>query len=419
MPYLWSKLHSSLDLSRFIAERLRSQGQKGFSSAVYRVAVWSVGIGIGMMVLAVCVLEGFKQNIKLKLFSLSAHLIVTRYDNNNSFDDLPVQRNNELFRNKEKLSNLHSIEPFARKSALLKSSEEITGVLFKGISLSKSSTDRLSPYLRDGELPVFKTNDSLPSLEVLLSEHIADKLNTQAGDSILLFFVQDPPRIRKVCVKGIYRTNLEEIDQTIIIGDLRLVQQINGWSQDEIGGYELILKDFNQLESTAGEVFDLMDYNLQIERVTDLYLQLFDWLLLLNNNVVIFIVLITLVAVFNVGSSLLVMVMERTHMIGTLKSLGASDQQIGRIFYWNGLRILISGILTGNIVSLLICMIQYTYLIIPLDVENYYMDSVPISFDWYTIVMLNVLMVLVILSVLLIPTFFVTKIRPIIAIKFN
>jgi lipoprotein-releasing system permease protein len=408
-----------LDLSRFIAARLRSQSQKGFSAAVYRVAVWSVGIGLGMMVLSVCVLDGFKQNIKLKLFSLSAHMVVTRYDRNNSFDDLPITRNNELFKGRKGISKLQSMEPFARKSALLKSSEEITGVLFKGIDLGSSSSKRLQPYLKTGVMPGIRSQDSLPSLDVLLSEFIASKLNADEGDSILLFFVQDPPRIRKVCVKGIYQTNLEEIDEVLIIGDLRLVQQVNGWNSGQIGGYELILNDFNKLDETAQEVFDLMDYNLQIEKVTDLYIQLFDWLLLLNNNVIIFIVLITTVAVFNVGSSLLVMVMERTHMIGTLKSMGANDKQIGKIFYWNGLRILLIGMLFGNLVSLSLCAIQKQFSIIPLDIENYYMATVPISYDWVSIAALNVLMALVIILVLLVPTYFVAKIKPILAIRFN
>lgn len=411
-------MDAASDISNFIASRLRVGKGGGFSVAVYRVAVWSVAFGIAIMLLSVMILGGFRDTIKRKITSLGAHLTVSRYDRNNSFDDLPVERQRSLSDTTLLHESIAAIQPFARKSALLKSETELTGVLFKGLG-TPVYRSALAPLITQGAMPLWQSDLYTPSLDVWVSNRIAHKLNIECNDSVLLFFVQDPPRVRKVHVAGIFETGLDEFDEQYILGDLNLVKQINGWSESQVGGYELYLHEFNRLDQVADSVFEAMDYNLQIEKVTDQYVQLFDWLELLRRNVIIFVALIAFVAVFNVGSSLLVMVMERIHMIGMLKAMGATDQQIGSIFYLNGMRILSKGLLIGNVIALAFCAAQYYFQWIPLDAENYYMHTVPISFDWVWIVLLNGILAFVVGAVLYIPTWIVRRVRPIVSIRFD
>jgi lipoprotein-releasing system permease protein len=411
-------MEQSSDISRFIANKIRGGKGKGFSVAVYRVAVWSVAAGIAIMILSVSILGGFRDTIQQKIASLGAHLTISRYDRNNSFDDLPIPLQSSLTDSSTVISSIAAIQPFARKSALLKSETELTGILFKGLGMPVYAP-ALAPLIVKGGIPNWASSSTSPSVDIWVSNRIAQKLNIEWKDSLLLFFVQDPPRIRKVFVAGIFETGLDEFDEQYILGDLNLVKQMNGWKEFEVGGYEVYLHDFNLLNPVADSVFEAMEYNLQIEKVTDQYIQLFDWLELLRRNVVIFVLLIAFVAVFNVGSSLLVMVMERTHMIGMLKAVGGTDGQIGRIFYLNGLRIVGKGLLIGNSIALTFCVLQYYFEWIPLDVENYYMHTVPIAFDWLWILLLNCMLALVVGIVLWVPTWVVGRIRPIVSIRFD
>lgn len=409
-------MHS--DISKFIAEKLRRSTSGGFSGAVYRVAVWSVGLGLAIMLISVSILGGFRETIQNKIFSLSAHLTVSRYDRNNSFDDLPLETDESFAEALPTVDNIHSVQAFARKSALLKSQEELSGILFKGITETYDSI-QIQSILKSGRLLNWQAKDSLPLLEILLSKRIANRLLVEAGDSVIIFFVQEPPRIRKVLVCGLLETGLDEFDEFMVLGDLDLVRQINGWQASQVGGYELFLKDFNQINASTDLVFEAMEYNMEVEKVTDQYVQLFDWLELLKRNVVIFVALISFVAVFNVASSLLVMVMERTAMIGILKAMGANDRQIGKIFFLNGAQIIIKGLAIGNLIALVLLLLQYFFQFIPLDPENYYMESVPVRFEWWIWIMMNVALSAIILAVLWVPIWFIGKIRPILSIRFD
>jgi lipoprotein-releasing system permease protein len=244
-------------------------------------------------------------------------------------------------------------------------------------------------------------------------------MRLKTGDSLLMFFVQYPPRFKKLAIKGIYETGLEELDDQVIIGDIKLNQNLNNWADTLVGGYEIYIKNFSQLDEVSQKVFEVMDYDMQLEKITDKYLQIFDWLTLLRRNVRIFLVLILFVACFNMVSTIFIMIMERTNMIGLLKALGARNDQVHAIFIYNGLFIILRGMLFGNLIGLGFCALQYYFKLIPLDPENYYMSSVPIEWNWLMIVLLNLLIFVMISLVLVIPVFIISRISPIKAIKFN
>ncbi len=244
-------------------------------------------------------------------------------------------------------------------------------------------------------------------------------MKLHVGDETLVYFIQEPVRTRKLTISGIYNTGLEDFDENVVIGDLRLIQRINGWQDTLVGGFEIFVNDYGKLKETSEAVFDKIDYSMQLEMVEDKYPQLFEWMSLLNRNVVLIVSIILIVATFNMIATLIVLIMERTNMIGVLKALGAKDMTIKRIFVNNGLIILGKGLFYGNLIALTFAVVQYYFKIIPLNAENYYMDAVPISFVWPFIIGVNVLTVLIVGVFLLLPAEIISRIRPVNAIKFN
>jgi lipoprotein-releasing system permease protein len=261
--------------------------------------------------------------------------------------------------------------------------------------------------------------DSAASDQVLISRKMADKLRLKVGEEALFYFIQNPPRIRRFNVAGIYQTGLDEFDEVYVMGDIRQIRELNAWPDSLVGGYEVVLRDFRQLDPVYDNVLGSLPYDLKLDKITDQYAQLFDWLQLLNRNVVIFLILIIFVATFNMVATIFIMILERTNMIGVLKAIGATDNQIRSMFFFRGLNLTIKGILYGNLIGLGFCAIQYFFHIIPLDPENYYMDRVPIHWDPLIIVLLNVATFGMSLLAVLIPTFLISRIKPVVAIKFD
>jgi lipoprotein-releasing system permease protein len=273
--------------------------------------------------------------------------------------------------------------------------------------------------MAEGHFISFPDSSSEYSTDVVISRKIASMLELGVGDDVIMDFVQDPVRSRKLNITGIYDTGLEEFDEKIIIGDLALIQRLNQWGDSLAGGVEVYIKDFNHIDEAYETLNDEVDYTLFVEKVSDKYIQMFEWLGLLQNNVIIFLVLILFVACFNMVSILLILIMERTQMIGVLKALGASNIQIRKIFSYNGFILILKGMILGNIIGIGFGLLQYYFQIIPLDPENYYMDFVPIEWNLLTIFGLNVLTFAIIALALNIPTTLILRIQPIRAIRFD
>lgn len=405
-----------MNLPYFVAKRISKPGRSSFSSVIHRIAVASVALGLAIMLVTFMILGGFQENIKDKLFSFSGHIQIKKIALSNSYEEEPTSL--EDWR-KEAIENdpfVDFIQPYAHKPGLLQKQDEVYGVLYKGITKDFDQS-LFDEYLVEGDFITF--NDSTFSREVLVSKRVANDLELAIGDRVVVYFIMDPPRPRRFTVKGIYNTALDNFDKNVIIGDLGMVRQLNGWEPDQVGGYEVFLNDTENLEEADLSLSLKVGVEQYTERVDYTFVQIFEWLSLLRQNVSIFIWLILIVACFNMGSVIFIMVMERTQMIGIFKAIGATDGQIRRIFSFNGLRLVLKGLVYGNVISLVFGLIQDYFRVIPLDPANYYMEYAPIHWDLGIWLGLNVLVLLVVSVVLFLPTAFIARISPVKAIRFD
>lgn len=405
-----------MNLPYFIAKRISKPGRNSFSSVIHRIAVASVALGLSIMLVTFMILGGFQENIKDKIFSFSGHIQIKKFSLTNSYEEEPITM--EDWR-EEAITNdpyVDFIQPYAHKPGLLQKEDEVYGVLYKGVT-ERFNQSLFDEYLVEGEFISF--NDSTFSKDVLVSQRMALDLDLKLGDRVIVYFIMDPPRTRSFNVKGIYNTALDNFDESVIIGDLKMVRGLNGWADDEVGGYEVFLKDVDKLNEADMSLSLKVGVEQYTEKVDDKFVQIFDWLNLLRQNVSIFIWLILIVACFNMASVIFIMVMERTQMIGIFKAVGATDGQIRRIFSFNGIRLVVRGVLFGNVIALVFGAVQYYFRLIPLDPANYYMEYAPISWNWGIWMGLNVLVLLIISVVLFFPTAIISRIRPVKAIRFD
>jgi lipoprotein-releasing system permease protein len=400
----------------FISQRIQNTKTTSFSGTVTKIGVGSIAIGLAVMIIAFAVLFGFKDAIHQKLFSLSSHIKIAKFSINESYEQYPITKQSDLFRHYKNISDIAHLQTVAHKAGILKTRQDILGVVMKGIA-PDFDFERFAPNIIAGKQISFLPDTY--SKEILVSKVIADKLNLRVGNDVIMYFLNAPDRPRKLIVKGIYETQMEEFDKTLIIGDLGLIQKMNGWGADSVGSYEIYVKDFEQLNSSAKKIQDKMQPDMKLEKVTTTYMGLFDWLGMLDRNMVIFLTLILFVASFNMISILLVLMLERTPMIGVLKALGGNNWQIRKIFLWSGISMIFRGLVYGNLLGIGICLLQQHYKIIPLDSVNYYMNTVPIMMNWSVILLLNLATISLVVLVLIIPTFVITRIEPVKAIVFR
>ena len=404
-------------LYNFVSSRLSNSKNLAFSSIITRIAIASISIGLAIIIVAFGVLEGFRNTIHDKIFSFVGHIQIDQFNRGNSYDEKPIKTNTRLFQDyKTILPNVESIHAYSLKPGIIKTSDEVMGVLLKGVDKSYDFS-KFSNNMVEGRFVSFKRKRF--SKELVISKKIANKLHLKVNDSVFVYFVQDPPRIQKLAIVGIYESGMEEFDEKFVISDLRLTQYLNKWADTLVGGYEIFIKDFNRLDTVQKEVYDQMEFDMQMQTTPRKYEEIFDWLILLDTNVEIFLWLILIVACFNMISIFLIMIMERVNMIGVLKAIGASNFQVKSIFLVRGLRLVLRGMIIGNLVGLGVCAIQYFFKVIPLDPENYYMNTVPIDWNWPMIIQLNLIIFFLILFILLIPATFISSIRPIKAIRFD
>jgi lipoprotein-releasing system permease protein len=368
------------------------------------------------MIISFAILGGFKREIYQKIFSFGGHLQVSEFSMNRSFETSPISLNTSLYKNYRNIPEIAHIQGVTQKAALIKTDTEVQGVIMKGIGPDFDVT-MFQPNLREGNF--ISLPDSSFSRDILLSHKLTRQLKLKINDEILVYFMQNPPRVRKMRVGGIYETGMEEFDDNMVLCDINLLRRMNDWQPDQVSTYEIFLKNFDDMDEGAKKVFDKMEYSMNLEKITDKYNQIFEWLLLLNRNVTIFLTLILFVACFNMVAILLILIMERTQMIGLLKALGARNMQIQEIFLWGGLRLIAQGMFWGNLIGIGFCALQYFFHIIPLDAETYYMDTVPIEWDILLILLLNLVVLVLVLIILIIPTLVITRINPVKAIRFD
>jgi lipoprotein-releasing system permease protein len=408
-----------LNLSYFISQRISSGQKEGFSSIIHTIAVVSIALGLGASIVSFLIMKGFQQTVKDKIYGFSGHILITKFTTNNSPEEQPMDFHIDVYNHPEKYPFIRHIQEYAHKPGLLKTEDEIVGLFIKGIGRSFDKRS-FQENIVEGEFIQFP--DSTYSNQVLLSKTIANQLKTKIGDEIIVHFFQNPPRFRKLNVVGIYETNLSEyFDSKVIMADLRLIQRLNDWPDSVAGGLEVFVKDSEEeeVEKAAMTIAKMMDYDLNIEPVSVRYMQVFEWLNLLSRQVNILLAIILTVVCVNMISIVLILVMERTQMIGMLKALGATNGLIRSVFMYSGISLILKGLLFGNLLGLGVCYIQYKFKLIPLNPKDYYMDFVPISWRWEIVGALNLLTFLIVTLILLLPTRAISNINPIRAIKFD
>jgi lipoprotein-releasing system permease protein len=406
-----------LNLSYFISKRISRGLEGGFSSTIHKIAIVSIAVGLAAAMVSFLIMMGFQQTVKNKIYSFSAHLLITRYTMNNSMEEQPFDFNIDLYNNEEQFGFIDHIEEYSHKAGLIKTDNEVLGVVFKGVGKSFDK-NQFKENMIQGEFLHFP--DSGYTREVVLSAVIANKLKSKVGDDVVIHFFQNPPRFRKLKVVGIYETNLSDyFDSKVIIGDIRMIQRLNDWRDSIAGGLQIYVKDPNTIDEAAKTIGESMDYDLFIEKVSDKYVQVFEWLGLITRQVNILLAIILIVVCVNMISVILILVMERTQMIGVLKAMGATDKLIRSIFVYNGISLIMKGLFFGNLLGLGLCYMQYKWKFIQLNPHDYYMSYVPIGWDWEVVMILNALVFTVVTLVLLLPTAIVSRINPIKAIRFD
>lgn len=421
VPILGGKLSSlpkgtQLKVYYFISSRIRSGLQGSFSALVSNIAVAIIALGMVISILSCAILEGFKREIADKIYGLSGHIMVTKFDLNRSFEESPFDKNRDIYLHPETVYGLKSIHPIIHKPGLLKSNNDIVGIILKGVE-KDYNWELFNKNIVEGTVPHFP--DTTYSKEVMVSRRIASALNVKLKDTILLCFVQQSPRFRKIQVSGIYETGLEEFDEHMIMGDAGLIRKLYNLPDSVAGSYEIIVNDFSQLDSISLAVEENLDYDLAYLTVKERYMQIFDWMMLLDRNVLVFLVLIIGVGIFVMVSTLLIMIMERTSMIGLLKAMGARNYQVRRVFLMNGAYLVAKGLLLGNAIGLFLCWIQFQFKLMPLDPNTYYMTSVPIAWTWKMFLVLNVLFAALLMFIQLLPVVMISRIIPAKSVKFN
>jgi lipoprotein-releasing system permease protein len=376
------------------------------------VGIGTVAVGTAIILVSFAILFGFKSTIEDKLTNFSGDARISQISGNHSLSEIPMVRNRAWEAQTIKRPEIDHIQAHVQRPGIIVGNDGLAGIVVKGIGK---------------DLPVKQLEKNIISgsgsingpQEVILSKTLAKQLKVKTNNSLIIYFLSAPERPRKVKIKGIYETGLEEIDKIFVLADRDWVQKMNGWTSDSLGTYEIFFKENQNLEAKTNALAKSMPPEWRIQPVTEIYPALFDWMSMLDKNIVIFISLLFVVACFNLIATLWVLIMERVPMVGLLKSMGASASQIRRIFWWNGLFILVRGLVIGNGIAFLFCYLQSSYQLLPLDPESYYMNSVPIQWDAPTWIMVNALTILLVSFMMSIPTLLITKIEPNEALNFK
>ncbi len=406
-----------MNLGLFIAKRISLQAERTFSKLIVRIAIVGIMLGLGVMILSVAIVKGFKSEIREKVRGFNGDIQFVKYDLNSSFENTPFNIDHNSLDNVKKIDGVVHVVPFANKPGIIKANNEVEGVILKGVD-STYDWNYFKNILTTGKTIDF--SDSVNTeRQIIVSEVLAKRLNLKVGDDFLMYFVQESLRKRKFEIVGIYNTGVEEVDKTYVIGDISLIRKLNKWTDDQVGGYEVRINDFPTIDQFTYQLSDFVPPEIKTVSVKDNYPIIFDWLSLLDVNAQVILFLMLIVAVINMISALLIMILERTNMIGLLKALGETNWGVRKIFLYNAVYLVGIGMLLGNIFGIGLGVLQQQTHFFTLDEASYYMKFIPVQLEIADILMINAGTLLVCLLVLLIPSLLVTRISPVKAIGFK
>lgn len=403
----------------FIARHILSGRKDSFSRPIVRISVLSIALSIAVMIISVAMVTGFQTEIREKVIGFGAHIQISNFDSNNSYESTPLTINQPFYPSLQNEPGVKHIQVFAIKAGIIKTQENIEGVVLKGIG-SDFDWSFFEDKIIEGK--AFKVSDTGRTNDVLISNFHASRLKLKTGDDLIMYFIsegQTQPSVRKFKISGIFDTGLEEFDKTFVLGDIHHIQRINKWDSTMVGGFEVIIDDFSQLDEVTDRVYKAIGYDLNAKSIREMYPQIFDWLSFQDVNVAIIIIMMIFVAIINMISTLLIIIIEKTSMIGILKSLGTTNWSVRKIFLYNSAYLIGNGLLWGNLFAILICLLQMQFGILKLDPASYYVNTVPVNLNVTHLLMINGGTLVICLLVLIIPTFIITRISPVKAIRFD
>lgn len=371
------------------------------------------------MIIAVAIVTGFQKEVRDKVIGFGSHIQITNFDSNESPEAQPIEKNQPFYPSFNNVDGIRHVQVYATKAGIIKTKEDMEGVILKGVG-SDYDWSFFKDRIIEGNIP--DINDSTKSKDVIISKLMATRLKLKCNDSIRMYFImkdQAQPKGRKLHICGIYETGLEEYDKVYVIGDIAQIQKLNKWSKTQVGGFEILIDDFNDLDKMSEYVYENIPYDLDSRNIKQINPQIFDWLNLLDLNVFIIIALMIIVSAINMVSTLLILILERTNMIGTLKALGSKNYSIQKIFLYTAAYLIGKGIIIGNFLALALCLIQKYTGLITLSQEEYFVSYVPINLNAAHILLLDAGTIVVCLLMIILPSFIISKISPVKAIRFS
>lgn len=414
-----------MNLELFIARRIHfsKEGNRQVTPPAVRIAIVGVALGLAVMILSVAIVIGFKKEVRNKVIGFGSHIQITNFDNNSSYETTPIAVSDSLLQALQEFPGIKHIEGYATKMGILKTDSDFQGVVLKGID-TDYDWSFFRNNLKEGELLTIDSKKT--STDVIISKYLSDLLGLKLGDSILTYFVQEDVRARKFNIVGIYETGFMDYDKLFVLADIKQIRRLNGWEKDEVSGLELLVDDYDKLDQIAEDLyFNLVEKqdrhgNTYFTRsIKEMNPMIFNWLDVLDVNVVVILILIFAVAGFTMISGLLIIILERTNMIGILKALGENNVSIRKIFLYISFFLIGKGMLWGNMVGIAICLIQSHFRIIKLDPSIYYLDAVPIDLSIVSLILLNIGTLCASMLMMLGPSYLITKIDPAKSIRFE
>lgn len=404
----------------FIVKRIiqSDNNSPSFSASILKISVAAVAIGIAVMLIAIATGTGLQQKIKDKVIGFDGHIQITGFNANYSLESTSMVIGN-LENELTQVECIKNTQIFAKKATILKTKTDFEGVVFKGVGDNYNWTF-FNQYLIEGR-PIL-LNDNFKNDSLIISKNTADKLNLSRGDKVFLYFVREAPapsRTLPFYIQGIYHTGLENFDDIYILGDIKHIQNINNWEPDEVGGLEINLHNPNMLDKANDQINRLIGYNLVSSTSKSKNKQIFNWLALFDTNIFVILLIMIIVAIINMVSCILILILEKTRMIGILKSIGSRNWHIQKIFLYNAAYLIVKGLIWGNIIGLGICLIQKYTGLFKLDEASYYVSEIPIHLNLLHIVGINIITFSVCTLMMLIPSVIISKILPIRAIRFQ
>ena len=410
-----------MNLEYFIAKRLiaAKSYKSSISSPIIKIAITAIAIGIIMMIMAVATGVGLQDKIREKVSAFNGHIIISNFDDNQSqVTTEPISINQSFYPKFKNVEGIHHVQAVATKAAIIRTEKAFEGVIYKGVGNDYDFT-YLQEYLVEGKIPNLKSE---LNTEVLISEYLAKRLQLKVGDKFLTFFMKDNgklPNKRNFLITGIFNSGFQEFDATYIIGDIRHIQLINKWEPTQIGAFEVFVDDFSKIKEKGEEVYKEIPPTYNSITIEEKYYSIFEWLKLFDFNILVILIVMIVVATINMVVALLVLILERTQMIGILKAMGANNWNVRKIFLYNAFYLIARGLFWGNLIAISLLVIQKFFGVIQLNPENYHVNEAPVSINLLHIALLNVGTVIVCLLVLLVPSYISTKISPVKAIRFD